>query len=154
MNFTKIFSFPNIKLPVAYKGTECVKKPPAATTQRVWRRRTSNLALSGVSKFDPLEFLTGANSSSRTTYIDKIFRTPVLDRCAFSCYWRVGSIVTSTEWQLPQIVLLKVYKGKHQIWIVPVCIPLFDHELRGFSSLRDDNCNHVVKTCFKLVFQQ
>lgn len=58
-----------MKLPVAYKGTECVKKPPAATTQRVWRRRTSSLALSGVSKFDPFAFFTGANSSSRNTYL-------------------------------------------------------------------------------------
>lgn len=54
-------------LPVAYKGTECVKKPPAATTQRVWSLSTSRRALSGVSKFDPLAFLTGANSSSRNT---------------------------------------------------------------------------------------
>ena len=58
-----------MKLPVAYKGTEWVKKPPAATTQRAWRRSSSSLALSGVSKFDPLAFLTGANSSSRNTYV-------------------------------------------------------------------------------------
>lgn len=54
-------------LPVAYNGTECVKNPPAATTQRAWSRRTRSLALSGVSKVDPLTFLTGANSSSRNT---------------------------------------------------------------------------------------
>lgn len=54
-------------LPVAYNGTECVRKPPAATTQRVWRRRTMSRALSGVSTFEPLPlaFFTGANSSSR-----------------------------------------------------------------------------------------
>lgn len=92
MNFTKLISSPNIKIPVAYKGTECVRKPPAATTQRVWRRRTSNLALSGVSKFAPLAFLTGANSSSRTTYLDKTFQVPLLDKYAFSCYRRLGSI--------------------------------------------------------------
>lgn len=56
------------KVPVAYRGTEWVRKPPAATTQRVCRRRTSSRALSGVSKFDPLAFFTGANSSSRSTY--------------------------------------------------------------------------------------
>ena len=38
-----------MNLPVAYNGTECVKKPPAATTQQVCSRRTSSLALSGVS---------------------------------------------------------------------------------------------------------
>lgn len=54
-----------INIPVAYKGTECVKNPPAATTQRAWSRRTRSLALSGVSKFEPLAFFTGANSSSR-----------------------------------------------------------------------------------------
>lgn len=58
-----------MELPVKYKGTECVKKPPAATTQRLWSRRTRSLALSGVSKFDPLAFFTGANSSSRNTWI-------------------------------------------------------------------------------------
>lgn len=115
MSVAKIFSPQNIKLPVAYKGTECVKKPPAATTQRVWRRRTSNLALSGVSKFAPFAFLTGANSSSRTTYADKTFQIPVLGRSAFSCYWKLESLVTSIELQLPQIALLKVCKEKHQI---------------------------------------
>lgn len=55
-------------LPVAYKGTECVKKPPAATTHRVWSRRTSSFALSGVSTLDPFAFFTGANSSSRNTW--------------------------------------------------------------------------------------
>lgn len=57
-----------LELPVAYKGTECVKKPPAAITQRVCSLRTKSLALSGVSKFDPFTFFTGANSSSLNTY--------------------------------------------------------------------------------------
>lgn len=58
-----------IELPVAYSGMEWVTKPPAATTQRVCRRSTCNRALSGVSKLEPLAFFTGANSSSRTTYL-------------------------------------------------------------------------------------
>lgn len=37
------------RLPVKYRGTECVRNPPAATTQRLWRRRSISLALSGVS---------------------------------------------------------------------------------------------------------
>lgn len=58
-------------LPVAYKGTECVRNPPAAMTQRVCSRRTSSFALSGVSKLDPFAFFTGANSSSLKTYKDE-----------------------------------------------------------------------------------
>jgi len=59
---------PREKLPVIYKGTECVKKPPAATTHLLWRRSSMSFALSGVSYVAPLPFFTGANSSSRKTW--------------------------------------------------------------------------------------
>ena len=59
---------PREKLPVIYKGTECVKKPPAATTHLLWRRSSMSFALSGVSYVAPLAFFTGANSSSRMTW--------------------------------------------------------------------------------------